>query len=146
MKVANHCTCDDCRNFQMRRTTNHHHKLETSKILLWLMVILFISQVMCGVVFAACALDTTIFQFTIPATGAIAGTVAAFYTNKAKMENIFKGKYKYMRMMASFKCKVSEEVFNDIEAEMEAIDNAYDNKIGNELSESVNQDIELQTI
>lgn len=120
--------------------------METSKLLLLSTGILFGTQVVCAPIFSVIGVDTTVFQYTIPASGGAFGVVSAFYLNKAKMENIFKGKYHYLRMMASFKCKVPQEVFDQIERELKPIDDAYNTKVNTEMTQAVDEAFEWHII
>ena len=71
--------------------------METSKKALWVTCLLFTSILIFGLIFTYMGdKDTTFFIYAIPSTGAVFGATVTFYLNKAKMENVFKGKIAFL--------------------------------------------------
>jgi hypothetical protein len=77
-------------------------KMEYSKrIVLWAGVV-FVSQIILASLFSWCCKDTPIFSYTVPTSGGIFGAAVGFYLNKAKMENVCKGKINFFKFKMSY--------------------------------------------
>lgn len=118
-------------------------KKEFSKRLLFWTMVIFCSNLFCSLVFSWTGKDTSLFMYSIPTTGGIFGAAIAFYLNKAKMENVCKGKIAFLK----FKMELIQEhpdKKEEIEDDLEIIDLALDNKINSEIESSVSEDITIQ--
>lgn len=97
----------------------------------------------CSLLFSWCGKDTTIFMYSIPTTGGILGSAIVFYLNKAKLENVCKGKIQFFK----FKMKWIEqhpEHKEEIENELSSIDSAFSNKVNSEIEQAVSEEITIQ--
>ena len=78
-------------------------------------------------------------------TGGIFGASIVFYLNKSKIENLSKGKIRFMllrlRLEIKLKDQLPEETYNLI---MEEIDHMMDTKLDGALEEAIQQEIDLQ--
>ena len=116
---------------------------EFSKKILYWTAFIFCGNLICALVFSWCGKDTSIFVYSIPTTGGIFGAAIIFYLNKAKTENVCKGKIQFFK----FKMKYLEEHpehQEEIENELASIDEALTNKIDSEIADSVSEDITIQ--
>lgn len=81
-------------------------------------------------------------------TGGIFGASVVFYLNKAKIENLSKGKIRFMllrlRLELRLKDRISEEAYSLILEEINAIDRMMDTKLDGALEEAIQQEIEIQ--
>lgn len=81
-------------------------------------------------------------------TGGIFGASIVFYLNKAKIENLSKGKIRFMllrlRLELRLKDQLPEEAYNLILEEINAIDRMMDTKLDGALEEAIQQEIEIQ--
>lgn len=119
-------------------------KKEFSKKILHQTMLIFISQLIAALVFSWNGKDTSVFMYTIPSTAGIFGAAIVFYLNKAKIENVFKGKVDFLK----FKLEMMEthpEHQEDIESILSKIDESLDSKIDSTMNEAVHEDINIQT-
>lgn len=81
-------------------------------------------------------------------TGGIFGASIVFYLNKAKIENLSKGKIRFMllrlRLELRLKDQIPEEAYSLILGEINAIDKMMDTKLDGALEEAIQQEIEIQ--
>ena len=81
-------------------------------------------------------------------TGGIFGASIVFYLNKAKIENLSKGKIRFMllrlRLELRLKNQIPEETYNLILEEINAIDKMMDAKLDGALEEAIQSEIEIQ--
>ena len=81
-------------------------------------------------------------------TGGIFGASIVFYLNKAKIENLSKGKIRFMllrlRLELRLKDKLPDDAYNLILEEINAIDRMMDTKLDGALEEAIQQEIEVQ--
>lgn len=81
-------------------------------------------------------------------TGGIFGASIVFYLNKSKIENLSKGKIRFillrLRLEIKLKDKLSEETYNLIVKEINEIDNMLDTKLDGALEDAIQQEIDLQ--
>lgn len=118
-------------------------KLEYSKkIVLWTGII-FLSQVILANIFSWFMKDISIFAYSIPTTGGIFGAAVGFYLNKAKIENVCKGKIKFFAFKMKYIAEHPEHK-EVIEDELSTIDNALDSKVNSTIEESIAEDINIQ--
>ena len=83
-------------------------------------------------------------MYSIPTTGGIFGSAIVFYLNKAKIENVCKGKIAFFK----FKMKYLEkhpEYSEEIESELSSTDEALTTKIDSEIANAVSEEITTQT-
>jgi len=81
-------------------------------------------------------------------TGGIFGASIVFYLNKAKIENLSKGKIRFMllrlRLELRLKDQIPEEAYNLMLEEINTIDRMLDTKLDGALEEAIQQEIEIQ--
>ena len=81
-------------------------------------------------------------------TGGIFGASIVFYLNKSKIENLSKGKIRFMllrlRLELRLKDKLPEEAYNLILEEINTIDRMMDTKLDGALEDAIQQEIEIQ--
>lgn len=81
-------------------------------------------------------------------TGGIFGASIVFYLNKSKIENLSKGKIRFMllrlRLELKLKDKLPEEAYSLIMEEINEIDRMMDTKLDGALEEAIQQEIDLQ--
>lgn len=121
---------------------NKKNKEYSKRILFWAMLI-FSINLFCSLLFSWYGKDTSIFMYSIPTTGGILGSAIVFYLNKAKLENVCKGKIAFLK----YKMKLLEKhpkCKEEIENELSTIDSAMTNKIDSEMESAVSEDITIQ--
>lgn len=99
----------------------------SKKILFWISSI-FILNLVCSLLFSWCGKDTSVFIYSIPTTGGILGSAVVFYLNKAKAENLCKGKIQFFKFKMKYLEKHPDKA-EEIENELSIIDSALTNKI-----------------
>ena len=84
----------------------------------------------------------------IVTTGGIFGASIIFYLNKSKIENLSKGKIRFMllklRLELKLKGKIPEESYLLILEEINELETMLDNKLDGALEEAIQQEIEHQ--
>lgn len=121
---------------------NKKHKEYSKRILSW-GILIFTINLLCSLLFSWYGKDTTVFMYSIPTTGGILGSAIVFYLNKAKLENVCKGKIQFFK----FKMKWIEqhpEHKEEIENELSSIDSALSNKVNSEIEQAVSEEITIQ--
>lgn len=116
---------------------------EFSKRLLNWTRIVFIACLFAAMLFAWFGKDTTVFIYIIPSVGGTYGAAIVFYLNKAKMENVFKGKVEFLKIKLQMMQKYPKEQQSVIESELLQIDGALDNKINSTMSDAISEDISI---
>lgn len=114
----------------------------SKKILFWTMLI-FCINLFCSLLFSWYGKDTSIFVYSIPTTGGIFGSAIVFYLNKAKLENVCKGKIQFFK----FKMKWIEqhpEQSEVIDEELASIDSALTDKVNSEIEDAVSEEITIK--
>lgn len=119
-------------------------KTEYSKKIVLYTGILFVSQLILAILFSWYNRDTSIFSYTIPTTGGIFGSGIIFYLNKAKTENVCKGKIRFFKFKMDYLNKHPEHA-EVLEQELSVIDNAMSSKLDATVEESISEDIQMQT-
>jgi hypothetical protein len=80
-------------------------------------------------------------------TGGIFGASIIFYLNKSKIENLSKGKLRFLllklRLELKLKDKIPEESYQIILAEINEIDNMLDSKLNGALEEAIQREVEI---
>lgn len=115
------------------------NNLTFSKALLIQTRIIFIGVLVSAFICSWFHKDLTIFVYAIPASGGIYGANICFYLNKAKMENIFKGRISFLET----KLKLQKE-YDDykelIEAEVQHIDDVINASIDDKMLQSLDDE------
>lgn len=119
------------------------HKEYSKKVLFWTMCI-FVLNLIIAFVFGWYGKDTSIFIYSIPTTGGIFGASVAFYLNKAKIENVCKGKIQFFKFKMKYLEKHPEKT-EIVESELSAIDSALTTKIDSEIDNAVSEEITIQS-
>lgn len=84
----------------------------------------------------------------IVTTGGIFGASIVFYLNKAKIENLSKGRIRFMllklRLELRLKDQIPEEAYSLLMEEINKIDQMMDTKLDGALEEAIQSEIEIQ--
>lgn len=84
----------------------------------------------------------------IVTTGGIFGASIVFYLNKSKIENLSKGKIRFLllklRLELKLKDKIPEESYQIILEEINKIDAMLDSKLTGALEEAIQREVDLQ--
>lgn len=116
-------------------------KFNTSKIIVFVTGLIFISQLMAAIICAMTYRDTSIFIYSIPSTGASFTVVVAFYMNKSKMENVLKIKIAFTKFKLKMSKLITPEAMQEVENEFMGLEQAVDMKIENTVNEAIQEDI-----
>lgn len=119
-------------------------KKEYSKKIVFWTGVLFVSQIIAALFFSWNSKDTSIFMYTIPSTAGIFGAAIIFYLNKAKIENVFKGKIDFLKLKMEMLHDSPIEQHEHIESELSKIDECLDSKIDSTMNEAVQEKITIQ--
>ena len=130
-------------------TRKSKRKLEFSKVIVVLTAVLFVLALLdirCGV---REGLDVSGYATQlIVTTGGIFGASIIFYLNKSKIENLSKGKIRFLllrlRLELKLKDKIPEESYQIILDELSKLDAMLDNKLGGTLEEAIQHEIDVQ--
>lgn len=114
----------------------------SKKIVLWTGII-FLSQLILSGIFSWFMKDTSIFSYTVPTSGGIFAAAVGFYLNKAKIENVCKGKIKFFEFKMDYLSKHPEHK-EEIEEDLNVIDNALSSKLNSEVEQSISENIDVQ--
>ena len=119
---------------------NFKKDIETSKLLLIQTRAIFICTLIFAIAFSWMGKPLDIFIYAIPASAGCYIAAICFYLNKAKMENIFKGKVEFLKLKLDLLTQYpeQEEVINH---EINEIEEALDEGINNKLDEAINTDV-----
>jgi hypothetical protein len=121
---------------------NKKNKEYSKRILFWAMLI-FCINLFCSLLFSWYGKDTSIFMYSIPTTGGIFGSAIVFYLNKAKLENVCKGKIQFFKFKMKWLEKHPEHQIQ-IENELSNIDSALTSKIDSEMEAAISEEITIQ--
>ena len=84
----------------------------------------------------------------IVTTGGIFGASIIFYLNKSKIENLSKGKIRFLllklRLELKLKDSIPEESYQIILDEINKMDTMLDNKLDGALEEAIQSDVDIQ--
>lgn len=84
----------------------------------------------------------------IVTTGGIFGASIIFYLNKSKIENLSKGKIRFLllklRLELKLKDKIPPEAYECVLAEINKIDTMMDSKLDNALEQAIQEDVNIQ--
>ena len=84
----------------------------------------------------------------IVTTGGIFGASIIFYLNKSKIENLSKGKIRFMLLKLRLELKLKEEIpeesYSLILEEIDEIDNMLDSKLDGALEEAIQREVDIQ--
>lgn len=130
-------------------TRKSKRKLEFSKVIVVLTAVLFILALLdirCGV---REGLDVSGYATQlIVTTGGIFGASIIFYLNKSKIENLSKGKIRFLllrlRLELKLKDKIPEESYQIILDELSKLDAMLENKLDGTLEEAIQHEIDVQ--
>lgn len=130
-------------------TRNSKHKIEFSKVIVILTAILFILALLDIRGGVREGLDVSGYATQlIVTTGGIFGASIIFYLNKSKIENLSKGKIRFLllklRLELKLKDKIPEDSYQIILEEINEIDTMLENKLDGSLEEAIQQEIELR--
>lgn len=120
-------------------------KMEYSKKIVLFTGAMFSFSVIAAIYFSYNQLDTSIFAYIIPATGSIFASAIIFYLNKAKMENVCKGKITFFEFKMRWLEKHPQHQ-EEFEKELSVIDESLNNKIDSEIGSSISEEITQQTL
>lgn len=124
------------------------HKIEFSKMIVLFTGLLFILTLIDirGAVRGGIDVSGYATQQIIT-TGGIFGASIIFYLNKSKIENLSKGKLRFLllklRLELKLKDKIPEESYQIILAEINNIDNMLDSKLNGALEEAIQTEVEI---
>lgn len=123
--------------------SKHSKPAEFSKRLVLGSALIFAVNLTLGYIFSWLGKDTSLFAYSIPITGGVLGSAVVFYLNKAKTENVCKGKIKFLEYKLK-KLDKHPEHQEVIEEELASIENALNEKIDSEIAEAVSESVEIQ--
>ena len=124
------------------------YKLEFSKVIVIVTGLLFILTLLDirGAVRGGIDVSGYATQ-QILTTGGIFGASIIFYLNKSKIENLSKGKLRFLllklRLELKLKDKIPEESYQIILAEINEIDAMLDSKLNGALEEAIQKEVEI---
>lgn len=127
----------------MCKPISHLKKKETSKKLLIATGILFAATLALGIMCVFKEKDTSLFMYAIPSTGGVFGATVVFYLNKAKMENIFKGREDFLKYKLDLLKEQPAELHSEVEKDITEVDDILANVINSETQEIVNEKINI---
>ncbi len=130
----------------MKPQAAQRQKKEFSKVIIATSGAIFLSQILCAVMWAWASKDTSIYSYTVPSAAGVFGAAVVFYYNKAKMENMLKIKITFLKFKIRIMGLVPPEKMEEIESELCDMENALDAKINGEFSNAVNEDIAIRNL
>lgn len=119
----------------MNKHKCYFKRAETSKKILWITCLLFLMTLIAGIICTFQGRDISFFMYSIPSTGGVFAATVSFYLNKAKMENIFRGKEEFLKYKIEMIKNCPEPFKNEVEVELTNMDNTLDNCINVETQE-----------
>lgn len=130
-------------------TRGSRHRVEFSKVIVALTAILFILSMLDIRVAVREGIDVSSYATQIlVTTGGIFGASIIFYLNKSKIENLSKGKIRFLllklRLELKLKDKIPEESYQIILNEINEIDTMLESKLDGSLEEAIQNEIEVQ--
>ena len=130
-------------------TGNSKRGMEFSKKIVILTGILFTISLLEIQVMVIGGLDVSNFATqTLLTTGGIFGASIVFYLNKAKLENLAKGKLRFvllrLRLELKLKNLIPEESYQQVMDEINELDDMVDNKLDDSLEEAIQKEIDTQ--
>lgn len=141
--------CQRRRSRLSTRNSNKSKKLEFSKVIVILTAILFILSLLDIRSGVRAGLDVSGYATQlIVTTGSIFGASIIFYLNKSKIENLSKGKIRFLllklRLELKLRDKIPEESYQIILEEINEIDTLLENKLDGSLEEAIQNEIDIQ--
>ena len=130
-------------------TENSKRRMEFSKLIVIITGILFILTLFDIRGAVRDGLDVSSYATQqIVTTGGILGASIIFYLNKSKIENLSKGKIRFvllkLRLELKLKDKIPEESYQLILEELNELDNMLDSKLDGALEEAIQSEIDIQ--
>lgn len=124
----------------IKKMRKEKRSLETSKLLLVQTRFIFLLVLTVSIIFSWRNKPLDIFVYAIPASAGSYIAAICFYLNKAKMENIFKGKINFLKVQLELKTKYPDqkEIINQ---EIDEINQVLDDGINSKLTETITTDI-----
>lgn len=137
------------RRSKLSTENSKKHGIEFSKIIVIITGILFILILLDVRSATKEGLDVSSYSMqAILTTGGIFGASIVFYLNKAKIENLAKGKIRYallrLRLEIRLKNLVPEEAYGSVIEELNELDTMLDNKLDGALEEAIQSEVEVQ--
>lgn len=125
------------------------HGIEFSKIIVIIASILFTLTLLDVRDATRKGLDVSNYSMqAIITTGGILGATIIFYLNKAKIENLAKGKIRYalvkLRLEIKLKGLVPEENYEELAGELDELESMLDSKLDGSLEDAIQKDVDLQ--
>ena len=125
------------------------HGIEFSKIIVIITCLLFILTLLDVRSATREGLDVSSYSMqAIITTGGIFGASIIFYLNKAKIENLAKGKIRYallkLRLEIRLKKLVPEEAYDSVAEELDELNAMLEGKLNGSLEEAIQKEIDIQ--
>lgn len=134
-----------------RKSTKHPKlkKLEFSKVIVIITGLLFVLVLLDIRAATREGLDVSSYSMQeVITTGGIFGASIIFYLNKAKIENLAKGKIRYallkIRLEIRLKKMIPEESYQAVAEELDEINAMLDNKLDGSLEEAIQSEVDNQ--
>lgn len=131
------------------KVSSSKRKLEFSKVIVALTAVLFILALLDirGGVIEGLDVSGYATQLIVT-TGGIFGASIIFYLNKSKIENLSKGKIRFLllklRLELKLKDKIPDESYQIILEELSKMDAMLDSKLDGTLEEAIQSEIDVQ--
>lgn len=124
--------------------------IEFSKLIVFITGFLFIAAVLDVIITTKSGFDTSAYATQIIiTTGGIFGASIIFYLNKAKIENLSKGKIRFalLRLRLEIKLKdiIPAENYEEVIEELNELDSMLDNKLDGVLEDAISQEVDVQS-
>ena len=126
-------------------------KLDFSKKIIIITGIIFVLSLI-DIRYLACkGIDISSYATQeIITTGSIFGAAIIFYLNKSKIENLSKGKLRFilikLRLQLKIKDNIPQENYDTVCEEIDKISDMIDSKLDNTLEDAINKDIDINNL
>lgn len=137
------------RRSRLSTENSKKHSIEFSKIVVIITGLLFIAMLLDVRSATKEGIDTSGYAMqAIVSTGGIFGAAIVFYLNKAKVENLAKGKIKFallkMRLEIRLKNMIPEELYESVDEELNELNTMLDSKLDGTLEDAIQKEIDIQ--